>query len=399
MGRIGWFAGLLFALTPGIASAQTWAAGQGPTLPELFAIDKTGETNWIYGAEDLAGDTLAIFQQQEQSIDIRTAYASTDNQRLWVRVYVSDTAAPGANVSMYVFIDSDKTASTGGSAIATPIDPKFTADSSGGGYEYVLGVRGNGQVVGVWEWTDAWTPLNLPPNRTAAEAGTFLDPIRLGGDNHGYLQGEIDLDSVGLTQACQANLYVRTTNDTTAQGDGDLEVGQIGACVPADANANNVPDVLEKPPQSCSTSAQCPNGGVCVNGTCVLSTACTTAADCGAGYTCDNGHCVVTPNGTCTTTADCTDGRVCIGGQCSACGSDADCGSGYTCGPDGRCLNPQNVGGEGGSGLVIGPDDEIRGGACACSMPGGPTARGLLAALALLPLLLIVRRRDRRTSR
>src|SRR5688572_22496664 len=70
-------AGVVAAFS-GPAEAQPWALGrQGPGLRELFAIDQTGETGWLYGQEDLAGDGLATFRQQEQSIDIRTAYAAS----------------------------------------------------------------------------------------------------------------------------------------------------------------------------------------------------------------------------------------------------------------------------------------------------------------------------------
>lgn len=392
--RSGWLAVCVAAgwlALPSVVQAQTWSGGrQGPRLAELFAIDKTGELDWLYGSEDLAGDGLGAFQQPEQSIDIRTAYASTDNQRFFARAYVSDAAAPGGNISMYVFIDADRNASTGGSAAATVIDPLFTSDASNGGYEYVLGVQGNQSVIGIWQWTTDWTPLNLNPNQTDAEAGTFLDPIRINGDVHGYLQGEVDLGTVGLTEACQANLYVRTTS-TGATGDGDLDVGQVAACVSADANSNNVPDLIEK--SGCTTSDQCLNGGVCVNGTCVIATACEAPADCPNGYTCTDGRCVVTPTGTCTTSADCENGLVCDNGQCVACGANT-CAEGYVCGPDGRCLNPSGVGGEGGSGLTIGPDDEIEGGACACSTLSTRTSWPGLSLL-VLPLLFLLRRKSR----
>src|SRR5688572_269876 len=103
---------LLAAAAPGViaafagyAQAQTWPLGrQGPGLRELFAIDRTGESGWLYGQEDLAGDGLATFRQQEQSIDIRTAYAASDDSAFFFRVYVSDTAPPGGNVSAYIFI-------------------------------------------------------------------------------------------------------------------------------------------------------------------------------------------------------------------------------------------------------------------------------------------------------
>jgi hypothetical protein len=385
---------LTVALGPGVARAQTWSnARQGPDLVELFAIDRTGETDWVYGLEDVAGDGLDTFAQQEQSIDIRTAYASTDATQFWARVYVSDTAAPGGNITAYVFIDTDRNASSGGSAAATVIDPSFDSDTSNGGYEYVLGFRGNQSITGIWEFTaGAWAPKTFPPPQAAAEAGTFLDPIRLNGDVHGYLQGKVNLDVVGLTQACSANLYVRTTNNT---GKGDLEVGQIAPCVPADSNQNGVPDPIEQA-GGCTTDAQCANGGVCVNGACIFARACAVEADCPNGYTCTNGRCVVKPTGTtCSATTECN-GLVCTGGQCVACTpGGTECGSGYVCGPDGRCTNSS---GTGPTGVTVAPGDEIQGGACACTMPGASGRGAFASALLALPLALFARRRRRRQS-
>jgi hypothetical protein len=75
-----------FALMTWSASAHaqnTWVDNRTtPTLDEIVAVDKTGEPNWLYGFEDLVGDG-ETFAQQEQSIDIRTAYAAADNSRFW----------------------------------------------------------------------------------------------------------------------------------------------------------------------------------------------------------------------------------------------------------------------------------------------------------------------------
>jgi Cys-rich repeat protein len=387
-------AGAIAALT-GHAQAQTWALGrQGPGLRELFAIDRTGESSWLYGQEDLAGDGLATFRQQEQSIDIRTAYAASDDGAFFFRVYVSDTAPAGGNVSAYIFIDSDQNRATGGTAAASAIDARFTSDSSGGGYEFVLGVRGNQSVIGLWQWQQAqgaWTTLQTPPNRAAAEAGSFLDPIRINGDTHGYLQGRVALGEVNLTAACLANLFVRTTNETAALGAGDLEVGQVGTCAPADGNGNGVPDVVEPPP-GCTSNAQCPNGGVCVNGRCILAPACLSDADCSATERCDNGRCVARPTNTpCASNAECN-GLVCLNGMCGPCTAGGQCESGLVCGPDGRCTDGS---GAGGSGPTLAPGEEVRGGACACSIPGSGSRSALLGAV--LPLLVFVRRRFRRS--
>lgn len=387
---------------PTPASAQTWAgARQAPALTELFAIDATGETGWLYGQEDVAGDGVGSFKQQEQSIDIRTAYASTDAQRFWFRVYVSDTQTPGGNVSAYVFIDADKNASTGGSAAASAVDAKFTTDASPGGYEFIFGVRGNASVLGVWEWRTQqadWSSKQVNPTQATAEAGAFLDPVRLNGDQHGYLQGAVDLGVVGLTTTCTANLYVRTTNETASLGAGDLEVGQVGSCIPADGNNNGVPDPVE-PTAGCTTDAQCANGGLCVNGKCIFAPACASDADCAATETCTAGRCVVKPTGTtCTDNAACS-GLVCSGGQCVPCTpGGSECGAGSVCRPDGRCGSGAGTGtgGAGGAGVELGPEDEIQGGACACSLPGRATPLGWLSFA--LPLLLLSRRARRARS-
>ncbi len=389
------------------AAAQTWVGPRTtPGLGELFAIDKTGEPNWPYGQEDVAGDGLATFKQQEQSIDIRTAYAATDANRLWLRVYVSDSASPGGNVTAYFFIDSDNNSNTGGSAAATSIEAKFTSDSSPGGYEYVLGVRGNGSVTGLWRWQtpqNQWTTVQLNPNQSAAESGTDLDPIRLDGDTHGYLQGAINLTAVNLTSACDAQLYVRSVNDVAALGAGDLEVGQVGSCVPA-TGSNGVPGVLQ-PPGGCTSNNQCPAGGVCVSGKCVIAQPCVSNADCPANQQCTaDGRCVPKPSGNCTTNADCSNGLVCSGGQCVACTSSSQCNTGLTCAPTGRCVT--SSGGTGGSGAggaagsgnpaTLPSGEAVKGGACACSVPGGRQGGPLALALALLlPLGFSARRRHR----
>lgn len=377
------------------AAAQTWAGGRtGPALTEVFAIDATGEPGWLYGAEDVAGDGIDVFKQQEQSIDIRTAYATTDAQRFWVRVYVSDANAAGGNVTGYVFVDSDKNAGTGGPVAATEIDAKLVASSAPGGYEFVIGIRGNGSIGGVWEWNPTSTQYeskNVNPNQASAETGSILDPILINAPAHGYLQARVDLGQIGLTEACDANLYVRTTNETASLGAGDLEVGQVGPCVPADGNDDGVPD-LTVPKTGCSTDTECPNGGRCVSGKCVLAVPCAVDGDCPSGHSCQSGRCVIVPTGTCTDSTECSTG-VCTGGQCVACTGDAQCASGQRCGPDGRCISGTGTG-TGGGGPTLEPGDEIQGGACTCGIRRAPHAPLLL--LTVIPALLWSRRQLRR---
>ncbi len=149
---------VVFWAAGGDAAAQTWAGGATtPSGMELVVVDATGELLWPHGSEDVAGDG-DTFQQSEQSIDVRTAYATTDGQRFWARIYVSDPNAPGGNVIGFVFIDSDQSAATGGPASATDIHPGLTTDPTGGGWESVLVIPGNGSAPSVWTW-------NQGPNR------------------------------------------------------------------------------------------------------------------------------------------------------------------------------------------------------------------------------------------
>jgi MYXO-CTERM domain-containing protein len=388
-------AGAAISLIAAEGRAQTWVGARTtPALTEIVAIDATGEEGWLYGQEDLAGDGLGSFKQQEQSIDVRTAYASTDAARFWVRIYVSDPNAVGGNIAVYVFVDSDASIATGGPAIAPEIDPKFTADPSTGGYEHVLGIQGNGSISNVWDWIgDAWTPLMPPPDATQAEAesGQDTDPIQINGVAHGYLQGVVDLDLVGLTQACNANLFIRSVN-TSGAGDGDLEVGKVAPCIPADANDDDVPDVIV-PVEDCTSDDQCPDDGICVGGDCILAIPCLTDADCEPAEFCGpGGNCLPDPGADCTTTEECGD-LVCVEGVCNACTpGGAECGPGYRCAPTGRCVADTSTG----SGPPLGPGEQVQGGAFACST--SPRTYGGAAALFLAGAGLAVARRRRRRS-
>jgi Cys-rich repeat protein len=380
------------------AYSATWVGARTtPTLREVVVIDATGELSWPYGAEDVAGDGVASFQPAEQSVDVRTAYAATEPQRFWVRVYVSGTAPPGANVHAFVFIDSDRSAATGGTAIAPEVNAAFTSDRSPGGYEYVLEVGGNGSAAQLWSRQGAqYALVARPAPRVTGEVGTDTDPIRIGVLSHGYLQASIDLADVNLMQACNANLYVRTVDETAPPGAADLEVGQVATCIPTDADNNRVPDVLVPP--GCASDAQCPGGGICQAGRCVLAVACAADADCGAGMQCTpDGRCVPVPNGTCRTNADCN-GLVCQGGRCTACTLGGNqCGAGQVCAPDGHCLVGQGTSGGGGDGnLVLAADESVKGGACHCTLSArpGPTGAPVLCVAAIA--LFACRRRSPR---
>ncbi len=360
------------ALAPS-AWGATWTTPNGPRLGQIFAIDTTGEPSWIYGAEDILGDGTT-FTPAEQALDLRTAYASTDATKLWTRVYVSSAAAADTTLTVFVFVDSDKNAATGGPTNSTTLSPLFTTELSPGGYEFVYGVLGNGTFANLWQWqAPNWVVVNTNPTETAAEVGAAIDPIRIGASAHAYVQGAIDWNIVGLTQACDANLYVRSAR---ASGASDLDMKYSTSCVPADANGDKIPDILVV--TGCTSDAQCPQDGICDNGTCVLATPCATAADCPANDTCTaDGRCVPNGGATCKTITDCA-GLACVGGKCVACTQGGtECGAGYRCAPNGTCVAGGGTTGNG----------EVEGGAFHCDV--SPTQSKPFNPLAIVALVAI----------
>jgi hypothetical protein len=398
----GWLFGLaagsLIFSAERAAFGQTWPGGRAnPSLREIVAIDRTGEPGWPYGAEDVAGDGLDRFLVGEQSIDIRSGYAATNNARMWFRVYVSAVDAPANTVTAFLFIDSDLSTTTGGSAAAIDLDARLVSDDSGGGYEYVVAIQGPNTVVGLWQWVtqpSGYASLGAAAlARTTVETGTDDDPLLLNAWTHGYLQGVVDLADVGLTELCQARLLLRTVSDSPGLGNGDLDVGSAGPCRPVDANGDNVPDLLLPtqtiPNWRCQTNADCPGGGICVGGQCVLAPPCSMTADCGPGEVCTNGACVAVGGDACSSNADCAS-LVCVNGTCAACSvAGAACPNGLVCAPDGRCIDASGVGAAGGAGLLA-PGEKIRGGAGTCSLfhPGSRWfSAGTLLTLGALALM------------
>ncbi len=286
----------LFALgSP--AFGATWAAGTTPRLGQIFAIDITGEPGWIYGPEDVLGDGAQSFTAAEQALDLRTAYASTNGAQLWTRVYVSSTAAADPTLEVFVFIDADNDATTGGGTNSPTLSAMFTAEHSPGGYEFVLASKGDGTIAGAWKWqAPDYVPVTTTPAQASAEVGTDTDPIRIGAGAHAYIQGRVDLGLAGLTQACDAHLYIRSARDPQVS---DLDMTYATTCVPADTNGDKIPDILTG--MTCTADVECPQAGVCKTGKCVLSPLCTVDADCPTGDTCGpDGYCVgttVTGNG------------------------------------------------------------------------------------------------------
>jgi hypothetical protein len=376
------------------ANAQTWVSGRTtPALGDIVAIDATGEQGWLYGFEDLAGDGQD-FKQPEQSVDIRTAYASTDAQRFWSRVYVSDPNAAGGNVVVFVFIDNDQDPNTGGSAAATDIHAKLVGDPSNGGYEYVIEIAGNGSINEIWEWRamqSLWQGTMPQAAQAEAESGTDVDPVEINGSDHGYLQGMVDMSLVGLTQACEADLFVRSII-SSGNGDGDLEVGTIAPCIPADDDGDGVPDLLI-PPNGCTNDAECPGSGLCIEGRCIVPQPCIADADCDADERCVDDICMPVPGGACSDSAECGD-LVCRDGQCQGCTFGGnECSGLRRCAADGRCVDDPNAPPDNG----LDPGDEAQGGALTCSYAAAP--RGAWALIvALFGLLAMVCRRWSRVS-
>jgi hypothetical protein len=398
------------ASTASLAEAATWTGNRTtPRLSEIVAIDATGEAGWPYGQEDVSGDGPA-FQPQEQSVDVRTAYAAADSSLLWVRSYVSDSNSVGGSVTVFVFIDSDGNTSTGGSAASTVIHALFTTDPSQGGYEYVMALRGNGTVSGFWQWRQqqsAFVVMQTQAGAASGEAGADTDPILINGPQHGYVQGNVSLSEVGLTPTCAAKFLFRSVNDAAGQAGGDLDVGRVAGCIPADSNSDGVPDVIV-PPQGCSADAQCPGGGLCVNGKCVLPHPCVDDQDCGPDEECtDDGRCVPRPTASgCTSNEQC-DGLICEDGECLPCTpGGTQCGAGNRCGPDGTCYAgvPTGTGGSGGTGGIQdgGPlleaDETVEGGACHCTTRGVGGRPGVWMVVVAFGLWVARRRRSGKPS-
>jgi hypothetical protein len=398
------------ASTAHAQAGNTWVDGRTvPILGELVAVDATGEPGWPYGAEDIEGDGLDSFRPPEQSLDIRTAYAATDASSFWTRVYVSNPNGVGGNIIVYVFIDSDEDAATGGGADATEIHQALTTDPSAGGYDYVIALRGNGSLDAVYEWRqDAFVAVSPLPAEARGEAGSDLDPIDV--STRGYVQAVVPALAVGLTADCRARLFFRSINTSAATTASDINVGEASPCRPVDLDNDGIPDILVPP--ECGRDAECPGGGVCIDGRCVLATPCITDADCTTEEACaDDGRCVARPGGSCASTADCGD-LVCLSEQCMPCTTaGAVCGAERTCAPDGRCVTgtPAGAGGSGAGGSTSGGQaggpldlleegDLVQGGACTCRAvaPAGGRTTAVLPWAILLGAFVALRRRARR---
>jgi MYXO-CTERM domain-containing protein len=372
------------------AQAQSWSGARStPALAELVALDATGEPRWPFGSEDVAGDG-AMFENPEQSVDIRGAYATTDATRLWLRAYVSATAAPDDSLRLFVFIDADDSVASGGSADAVEVDPEFTSDPTLGGYEYALGLSAEGRVIALFRYDDLITSFVANAGQAmlaGAEVGVDLDPLRFGMNERGYLQGTIGLSEVEVNEPCDANLFFRALSD---QGN-DLDVATRVGCIPGDSNSDGVPNVVNA--AECDSNADCPANGVCLDGDCIYPTACGAEGDCAADETCTDGRCVADGGESCETAADC-DGLVCNNGTCEPCSaSGMSCSSSQICGSDGRCVGGTPGDGEGGAAALVDDDEKVKGGAFTCALSHQNGGAAWLLALGGFTLLVLRRRR------
>jgi hypothetical protein len=251
-----------------LAQAQTWAQERStPALGELVAVDATGEPNWLFGPEDVARDGLNAFGAAEQARDIRSVYAALDGERLWLRVYVSDATAP-QDLRVHVFFDIDQDSASGGAARLPDVDGAPDNDGSAGGYEVVLELQAGRDGIEAWRWNDAersFQPLaDTTDLQASTEVGSDLDPLRLRVLQNGYLQAAVRFERLDLTRRCEVDLLVRSSDEL---GQGDLDVGGLGPCVPGDLNENGLADVAETE-AACTTNDQCPGGGACLEGQC-----------------------------------------------------------------------------------------------------------------------------------
>jgi hypothetical protein len=118
---------------------------------------------------------------------------------------------------------------------------------------------------------------------------------------------------------------------------------------------NTTYNITVKSRQTCVTDEDCPDGYVCVNGSCreTGGTECETDDECPEGYECKNGFCRPAGSlpGSCETSQDCPPGYFCENHQCypcedttpdpnceggSGCIADEDCPPGFVC-RDGIC--------------------------------------------------------------
>jgi hypothetical protein len=388
-------AAALVAMTSS-AHAQTWSLKRRrPSLFEIIAVDRTSESQWPFGQEDIAGDGVSKTDADEAAVDLRSVYADARAKKLWMRAYVAATVTPTPDSLAFFFIDSDADPDTGGSASDSQIFAAFKDDkvSSPSGYERAVEIRGDGTVVALFAWDTnkmQWAEQSdAMKMMVTGESGVARDPLRLAGDDHGYVQVELDLTVAALDDACDGTIFVRTWRD----GDNKRKFGDLADAGSADCHAHlnrfGDPDLLHS--DNCTSDDTCPARGRCSQGTCLFGYECSDDGACQTGQRCQSGVCVRVLDRDCTYSADC-DSLVCDDKRCVACTSSGAtaCEASLVCSPNGSCLRapkPDNPLTDGESAAVSG--ERVRGGAFACTAAergarGGGGALVLLLALAAL---------------
>lgn len=361
----------LCAAEAGVAHAQSWSASRTrPLLRQLVSVDGTGESVWPYGGEDLAGDGLQNFADDEAGTDLRTVYADADDRRVWLRAYLAGDESPTAGLTVYFFADTDDRDQTGGPAFGAPLSPGFTMDPTPGGYERAVGVRGDGTLLGVWNWeskSDSWKALNPRKDEVIVELGRDEDPIRIGLRAHGYVQVDLVHELSGLDASCTGNLFVRTWQDAAPArtfGDDDREAF---ACRPT-TDAYGDPSVIRS--VECKSDQDCTNDGRCRDEVCLFAAACEGNLDCRSDERCEGGSCIKVVETTCTDSSSCR-GLICESGACVACAETGAraCANGFDCSPDGRCVDANDFvpGSVSDGGVGTADAGVVRGGAFHCA--------------------------------
>ncbi len=380
-----------FATMAAHAFAQTWSSARGwPPLWQIVAIDRSGEAGWPYGQEDVAGDGLAAFADDEAGADLRTVYADADAQRLWLRAYMVSENPPAAALTAFFFLDIDARTDTGGPAQGAPLAAALSADPTHGGYERAIAVRGDGGLASMWEWdaqTAAWQPLQTRTGTLHAEVGRARDPLAIGPLQRAYVQADLAHELSGLNASCAGLVFVRLRYDSPPRSFGD-DAPEDVACRPQ-PDAYGDPAILRG--SACDADADCPSSGRCRAGACLFTYDCSSDPDCRADERCMAGQCVRVVDGSCNTRADCA-GLVCASGTCVACAESGAraCSDGLWCAPNGGCVDV----------AALPSSARVQGGAFHCAAL--PSARGPRLGWGILSVILLssgARRRRRFRAR
>jgi hypothetical protein len=394
------------------AGAQTWTNPRGrPPLWQIIALDRSGETGWLYGAEDISRDGASKLEADEASADLRSVYADADRNRVWIRAYVAASGNVSADLKMFFFIDTDERSDTGAGADATDLRPEFETDPSAGGYERAIGVGADGMLIGAWRWDAAmsrWTALTPSANAIQIEIESDQDPLRLAGTDHAYVQIAIEHSISGLDASCNGRIFVRSwLDDPPQRAFGDAVLG-AAPCRP-ELDGLGDPEILRT--GSCSADKDCPGAGHCREQICVFDYTCGSDVECRSEERCTSSLCVKVVSGTCDDDADC-DGLVCDGDACVACSANGNraCADGLACTPSGTCVDPGDAaagsGGKAGSGDDAGggsgaeeyPPGKVRGGSFHCAAVSGERVSASWLYAAPLLGLWLRRRREARSS-